>query len=208
MAHPVVTATLSVQGISTEVDVTDATQRFWLNGILFGNPVAQGAYNDSSHLTDSDDSNDVVIRNVKWFGTSQAEVDTILLSAYGSALYGEDQFGGTRANSNPVVIGLPLSQTVCQLHFHLASDIPIAISAAHFYAYDGISDTSPYKGITFYAAEAGQTTSWVAANGSSQALACSTQASSTMHDWFIAVSATPTTQGDHQGKIKFVYTYA
>jgi hypothetical protein len=110
MAHPVVTATLSVQGISTEVDVTDATQRFWLNGILFGNPVAQGAYNDSSHLTEADDSNDVVVRNVKWFGTSQAEVDTILLSAYGSALYGEDQFGGTRANSNPVVIGLPLSQ--------------------------------------------------------------------------------------------------
>jgi hypothetical protein len=207
MAIPVVTGTLSVQGISTEVDVTD-TQRLWLNGILFGDSVAEGAYNDSSNLTDSDDSNPVVLRNVKWYGVSQAQVDTILPSAYGPALYGDDQYGGTRDASNPIVVGLPLSNTVCQLHFHLASDIPIAISAAHFYAYDGINDTSPYKGITFYAAEAGQTTSWVAANGSSQALSCLTHPASLTHDWFIAISATPTTTGDHQGKIKFVYTYA
>jgi hypothetical protein len=97
---------------------------------------------------------------------------------------------------------------VCQFHINLTSDQPVAINGARFYAYDGITDTSPYKGITFYAAEAGQTNSWVAANGSSQALVCSTQASSVSHDWFIAVSASPTAQGDHQGKIKFIYTYA
>jgi hypothetical protein len=207
MAIPVVTGTVKVQGISTEVDVTD-TQRFWLNGILFGNAVAEGAYNDSSNLTESDDSNPITLRNVKWAGATQAQVDTILPSSYGPGLYGDDQYGGTRDVSNPVVVNLPLPITVCQLHFHIDSDTPVAITSANFYAYDGINDPTPYRGITFYAAEGGHTTSWVAANGSSQALVCTNQSSALTHDWFVAISASPTSLGDHQGKIKFVYTYA
>lgn len=207
MAIPDVTATLSVQGVSSETDILDA-ERFWINGILFGDNIAVGTYNDSSNLTDSADDDPVVLRNVKWINANQAEVDTVNLSSYGPAKYGLDTFGGTLDVSHPVIVNLPLPTDVCQFHINVTSDVPVSVTSAKFYAYDGINDTTPFRGITFYAVEGGTTPTWVAANGQTQALVCSNQSSALSHDWFVAVTASPTMTGDLQGKIKFVYTYS
>jgi hypothetical protein len=180
-------------------------QRLWLNGIQFGDHVPVSLFQDSSFLTEVDDSNPIEAHNVKRVDATHAVVD--IYPAYGSAIYGADVYGAPDTHS-PTTIVLPIETERCQLHVQITSDLPIAIQVARFYAYDGIIDTNPYRGIQFYAAEGGVSSQWFAANGSTQALSCATHPLALQHDYYLALSATPTDTGEKQGKIKFVYTYA
>lgn len=208
MAIANVSDTLSVRGIVSDYPVEEA-ERLWLSGLLYGDAVPVTAYQDSSHFTNVEDEADVLVPNVKYAGDTQAEIDLIGLSEYGVAQYGDDAYGGYHfLEGSPATVSLPVSAGNCQLHVQIRSDIAVSITVAKFYAYDGIADANPYRGITFRAAEGDVSTSWVAANGSSQALTCSTRTAALVHDYYIAVSATPTNTGEKQGKLKFLYTYS
>jgi hypothetical protein len=206
MAYADVSDTLSVQGITSET-IVDGVQRLWLNGISFGSEVDIGSYQDSSNLTTENDDHPLLLRNVKYVAPDQAQIETLQPSSYGPSYYGLDTYAGTRATGAGPTITLPIPTNVCQLHFKIDSDLPITITGARFYAYDGIDDVNLFPKIQFHAAEGGTNGLWTTANGSSQSLLLSQQASATTHDYFIALSASPTATGDKQGKIKFVYTY-
>lgn len=179
-------------------------QRFWLNGINFGDNVPVSVFPDSSFVTEVDDSNPIEIHNVKFVDVGHATVD--IYPSYGSAIFGGDVYGAPDSHT-PTLVSLPIDRAHCQLHVQILSDIPISISSAKFYAYDGITDTTPYRGITFYAAEGAVSTQWDEANGLSQALVCSNRTVALQHDYYLALSATPTETGEKQGKFKFLFTY-
>ena len=63
-------------------------------------------------------------------------------------------------------------------------------------------------GVTFQAAEGGTTSTWVAANGSGSALTIADDTAATSHDYFIAISVTPTSVGAKTGKVKLALTYS
>jgi hypothetical protein len=209
MALADVTATFNVQGITGDLEVDDL-QRLWLNGVVFGDNVPSSSFQDSTNFTDDSDELQAIVRNVKFLTGSTAEVDVVIPTTYGSAsIYGVDVYGGSQAMEGLTQqISLPVPHDYCQLRVHLDSTLPIHITSARFYAYDGIDDATPYRGLTFYAAEGDISTSWIAANGSSQALICQNQALASTHDFYIALSASPTDTGDKQGKFKFVFTYS
>jgi hypothetical protein len=209
MARARVSASLRLQGLTSDLPV-DSAQRFWLNGIAFGDNVPVSLPQDSNWLTEQDDTSPVLVRNTKRLSNTTAEIDLIQQTIYGSAsIYGEDVYGGSEAVvGSAQTVTLPLDPETCQFHIVVTSDLPIAITAAKFYAYDGIVDTNPYRDISFYAAEGGVSSSWIAANGSNQALTCGTRSSGIHHEYFVACSATPTQTGEKQGKIKFLYTYS
>lgn len=84
------------------------------------------------------------------------------------------------------------------------SDAPLKVNFAHgaavitedalFYAYDGATPADPPDGVDFRAAEIGDA-AWTEAEGSAAALALDDQGSNTSHDFFLAVSASPTSVG-------------
>lgn len=227
MAIADVSATMYLQGITAEYPVDEA-QRLWLNGVAFGDNVPAEQYQDGSNFTSVDDEFEQVLRNVKYLSATTAEVDLLVNATYGQAiygtdiygliaaatfgesLYGEQSYGGNlvREGAAQTVI-LPIPRQYCQLHIRVTSSLPISITSPKFYAYDGIDDVNLFRGIHFQAAEGEVSTTWVAANGLSQALVLQDHPSPDgTHDFYVALSASPDDTGDRQGKIKFIFTYA
>ena len=208
MAVADVSASIFLQGASSDLEVDEA-QRLWLNGVLFGDNVPAERYQDSSNLTTVDDLDAQSVRNVKYVSGTTAEVDEIIPSSYGKAIWGADVYGGDIIHEGVFqTVTLPIPATYCQLRLHVHSTLAVSIFSAKFYAYDGINDANPYRGIEFRAAEGDVSTQWVEASGSSQALPLASHPLATEHDWYVAVSASPNSTGDKQGKIKFVFTYS
>jgi len=203
VAH--VSTLLNVQTQEGHEVTVDDLERLWLNGLQFGDNVPVGLYQHSAFVTEQDDSDPIEAHNVEYVDNTHAKVD--VFPWYGRAIYGGDFYGAPDTHS-PTTVALPLLVELCQLHVLITSDIPIQITSAKFYAYDGITDTTPYRGIDFKAVEGGVSTSWTSANGSSQALVCQNHSSALSHEYFIGVSASPTSTGDKQGKLKFLFTYS
>lgn len=202
-----VSSSLYVQGITADIPIENL-ERLWLNGLAFDDAVPVSIYQNSSSLTESDDQDPLIVRNVKYLSSTQAEIDQVVVSSFGAAAFGFDGYGGSKAiEGNTQVVSLPVASDQCQLRVKIESTIPIAISAAKFYAYDGIIDVNPYRGIDFFAAEGGVSTTWQNANGVSLGLSCSDRTLNTVHNYYLAVSASPRQTGDKQGKLKFVFTY-
>lgn len=101
--------------------------------------------------------------------------------------------------------GAPTTAT-CPLLFNFADAASVATSAGKFYAFDGTTDATAMVGVTFQAIEQSNTT-WVAANGLGSAVSLANQGASTSHNFYIALSASPTSTGAKTGKIKMTLTY-
>jgi hypothetical protein len=95
----------------------------------------------------------------------------------------------------------------CGLKYNFSDPASVATSGGSFYAFDGATDATPMSGVTVQAGEGGQTTTWIAANGSGSALTLANQAAATSHDFYIFTSATPTSTGNKTGQLKIVLTY-
>jgi hypothetical protein len=109
--------------------------------------------------------------------------------------------------STVVAAGTVPTTAQCGLKFNFSDGASVATSAGKFYAYDGATDATPMAGITFQALEGGVSNAWVAANGLGSALTLANQGASTSHDFYIAVSMSPTSTGAKTGKLKISLTY-
>ena len=115
--------------------------------------------------------------------------------------------GNSPVNNNYDEASLPLSDAECALKVNFAHTSDVEVENAIFYAYDGTTTTNAPDGVTFQAAESGDST-WTAVGGSGSALALddkTTAASS--HDYFLPVSAKPTSVGAKTGKMRMELTY-
>lgn len=170
--------------------IDPSANRIWWNGATFGTNIPLSQYQDSTHISDTDDTHVCLtnhVNNTKYLGVSTVSVN------------------GSASSS------LPIDTGSCGLKLTFdTSDLggaSVATSGATFYAYDGTNDISPMSGVNFQAAEGGQSTHWTNANGSASALPLVDQSAATSHDFYIATSVSPTSIGAKTGKIKFVLTY-
>ena len=158
----------------------------WWNGAAFGDNIIIGEYQDSTHVADLNDNQRdtaAAVNNTKY-------VDATHVSING---------GGTTA--------LPVPTGSCGLLFTFSDPSSVQTSGAKVYVYDGVEDINVMEDIIFYAAEGGQSTNWVSANGLNSALHLQDQAASTTHNFYIATSLSPQTSGLKSGKLKIVLSY-
>lgn len=164
-----------------------ASDRIWFNGSTFGTNVTVSSYQDSTHISNSSDTHQCTtnhVNNVKYLTST-----TMSLNGAGST------------NLSTLTTG----QAPIKFNFSDASSV--ATSAASFYFYDGTTDATAMSGVTVQAAEAAVTSTWVAANGSGSALSIADDTAATSHDYFIAMSVSPTSTGAKTGKCKITLTY-
>jgi len=115
--------------------------------------------------------------------------------------------GNSPVNNNYDEASLPLSDGDCALKVNFAHTSDVEVENAIFYAYDGTTTTDAPDGVTFQAAESGDST-WTEAGGSASALALDDKTTAGQsHDYFIAVSAKPTSVGAKTGKMRMELTY-
>lgn len=163
-----------------------ATNRIWFNGVggTFGTNVVVSSYQDGTHVSDNADAHVAActtgghLHNTKFLtGT------TMSLDGAGSA----NLSTLTTANS-------PLKFVFDTSDLGGAS---VVTSGAKFYAYSS-SDGTPVSGVTVQAGEGAVTSTWVSIGTTGAAgagLALADQTTATSHNFFLAVSVTPTSTG-------------
>lgn len=173
------TFTWTLQGSTpTTIDASDIVQFAGSGG--FDSKITVGEYNDTTHVKSSggaDDSSGNTPNNNKFIsaaggtgGDSQAD--------WGDGTEDLDQ--------------ITTAEAALKINFSDASSV--ITEEAIFYAYDGSTTTAVPTGVTFYAAEVGDT-NWTNAEGSAAALTINDDTAATSHDYFIAVSASPESVG-------------
>lgn len=172
--------------LTTGTLTVNATDRVWWNGTNYGDNVVVGAYQDSTHISDSSDVHRCTTNHVN--NTKFLTSSTVSLNGAGSA------------NVNTITSGQ------AGLKFNFSDAASVATSNGKFFAYDGAADANPMSGVTFQAFEVGDS-SWTAANGSGAALTLDNQAAATSHDFYVATSVTPTSTGAKTGRVKISLTY-
>jgi hypothetical protein len=179
------TFTHSLQGTTaTEISATDKLQ---FAAATFDSKITVDAYNDSTHVKTSanaDKSSSNTPRNNKYLTSSTVSIN-----------------GAASKNLNTA------TDAECALKINFADASSISLESAIFYAYDGSTTTVAPSGLTVQAAEQGDS-SWSSVGGSAAALALGDKTTpGTSHDYFILVSATPTSVGAKTGKYRIELTY-
>lgn len=166
------TYTWYLQGTS-DTNIGDDILQF--AGGTFDSAITVGEYNDSTHVEDestsADNSDGKIPNNVKYV-------------ASGTGDWGD----GTESLAN-------ILDGECTLKINFAHGSAVAVSSHTLYAYDGTTTTEVPTGVTFQCAEGGDA-AWTNAEGSASALAIDDSSSSTSHDFYIAVSASPESVGE------------
>jgi len=173
--------------LTTGTLTVNATDRIWLTGSTFATNVTVASYQDGTHISnvsDVEQCSSFHCHNVKYLTGTTMSLD-----------------GAGSANLST------LTTANAPLKFNFSDASSVATSAATFYAYDGTTDATAMVGVTFQAGEASITSTWVAANGSGAALSIADDTAATSHDYYIALSATPTSTGAKTGKVKITLTY-
>lgn len=165
-----------------------ATDRVWFNGTNFGDNVVVAAYQTSTHISNSSDVHQCTtnhVNNVMYVSGTQANING----------------GGTVS----LAANVPTTAQ-CPLKINFSDGASVATSAGKFYAYDGTTDATPMAGVTVQAIQQSNTT-WIAANGSGTPVNLADQSAATSHDFFIALSLSPSSTGAKTGKFKASLTY-
>jgi hypothetical protein len=179
------TTTFVLQGTSpTTIEATDFLA---FSDGTFGNPVAVSSYNGGTHVRSSagaDDSDGNTPNNVKYV-------------ASGTGDWGD----GTEALSG-------MLDGEATLKITIAYDTNITVTDITMYAYDGSTTTNAPTDMAVQMAEQGDS-AWTQAHGSGSALSITDSSTpATSHDFYVAVSASPSTVGvksANKARIEFTY---
>lgn len=182
-------ATFVTKGIlQSGVQLTlNASDHIWVSGATFGSNIIVGSYQDSTHISDTNDvlrDTTASVNNMKFLTSTTASVNSAASVSLSTVTSGSAPF-----------------------MFVFSHGSSVATSAATFYAWDGTTSTSPLSGISFQAAEIGNST-WTAANGSGAALTLANQSASTSHTFYIALSASPTNTGAKVGSLTLQLSFS
>ncbi len=180
-----ISTTFVLQGTTPTTIASDASLQF--SDGTFGNPITVASYNDGSHVrssggTDASDGN--TPNNVKYVAS------------------GTGDWGDGTESLEDILDG------ECTLKVTVSESTNITVTDITLYAYDGTTTTDAPVGMTVQMAEQGDT-SWTQAHGSGSALSISDSSTPAEdHDFYVAVSATPTSVGvKSANKVRIEYTY-
>lgn len=173
------TYTWYLQGATpTTIEATDIVQ---FAAATFDSAIEVGSYNDTTHVESSVGAND---------SSGNTPKNSKFIS----------QTGGTGGDSQVDIGGGTvdldsISTANSPLKINFAHGSGVAVSAHIFYAYDGSTPATGPTGVTFVAAEQGDA-NWTAAEGSGSALSITDSGSSTSHNFYILLSASPDSVGE------------
>jgi hypothetical protein len=164
-----------------------ATDSIAFSDGTFGNAITVASYNDGTHVRSSgaaDSSDGNTPNNVKYV-------------ASGTGDWGD----GTESLAD-------ILDAECTLKLTISEDSNITVTDITMYAYDGDTTTNAPSGMDVQLAESGDA-AWTNADGSAAALTISdSDTPATSHDFYIAVSASPSSVGVKSGnKIRVEFTY-
>jgi hypothetical protein len=177
--------TVTAQVTGTPNFTLAATNRVWFNGVggAFGTNVVVGSYNDGTHASDNADAHLAACTTGTHMHNTKF-VDATHLSLDGAA---------SALNTTLTTAQAPLKFTFDTSDLGGAS---VVTNSAKFYAYS-TADGTPVSGITVQAVEA-TTATWVSVGTTGAAaagLSLGDQTTATSHNFFLAVSVTPTSTG-------------
>lgn len=175
----------------TEIEATDILQ---FAGASFDDPITVSSFNDTIHVETSVGGN-------KSSGNSPRNNKFV------------SQTGGTggdsQANWGDGVEDLDQITTAeAALRINITHTSAVALTGIKFYAYNGSNTATAPTGVTFHAAEVGDT-NFTNAEGSAAALTLDNKSADDEHDLFLVVSASPESVGLKDAfslRIEFTYS--
>lgn len=174
------TYTWVLQGSTpTTIESTDIVQLAGAGG--FDDPVTVGEYNDTTHVESSVGAND---------SSGNTPNNNKFVSQSGGT--GGDSTADWGDGTEDIDA---ITEAECALKINFSHGSAVAVTSHIFYAYDGSTTTSAPTGVTFVAAEQGDT-NFTGAEGSGSALSIGDSASATSHDFYILISASPDSVGE------------
>lgn len=159
-------------GTATTIAETDKVQ---FAGAAFNSAIQVGQYNDSTHVQTSGGANKSssnTPRNNKYLTNTTVSINGAGSSALSS-----------------------ISQANCALRINFSHTTAVTIQDHIFYAYNGSNTATGPTGVTFRAAERGNS-SWSTPAGSGSALSLADKTAATSHDFYLAISASPDSVGE------------
>lgn len=181
-------ATFQVDLQGSTDTVVAATDKVQFAGSGFDQPVRVSEYQDSMFVKGSG-------------GANKSSGNTPKNNKYVSST--EVDIGAGTVNLST------LTDADAALKINFSHGVAVDLSDVKLYAYDGVDTANAPVGVTFQAAEIGDT-SWTNAEGSANALAIDDSAAAAMsHDMFIATSASPESVGLKSSfKLRVELTYS
>lgn len=162
----------------TEIEDTDLLQ---FAGGTFDSPIVVSEFNDSTHVESSvgaDDSSGNTPNNNKFISQSG-----------GGGGKSQADWGDGIEDLDAIL------QAECALKINFSHGSAVSVSGHKIYAYDGSTPATGPVNVTFKIAELGDT-NFTEAEGSGSALSVADSGSSTSHDFYFIVSASPDTVGE------------
>lgn len=173
-------------GTPAWTDISTNTMVF--GGAGFGDTIAVGSYQDSTHIGTGDPGTDVCTtnhaNNVKYLTGSTMSVN-----------------GGGSEDINDT----NLLETECTLRVHFNHTSSVQITNARLYCFDGTTPTTEAPGIDAWAFERGvSATAWTKVNDASasyggdnagERMALGDKTAAQDHYWYVALSASPESVG-------------
>lgn len=167
----------------TTIGETDKVQ---FAGGTFDSPITVDEYNSSTHVEDTG-------------GDDESAGNSPYNSRYLTAST-VDMGSGSVALSSVSTANVPLK-------INFSDDVSVVTSDTIFYAYDGTTPANGPDGVSFFAAEQGDST-WTDAEGSGDAVEIEDQSTALSHDYFLLVSASPESVGEKNFALRIELTYA
>lgn len=186
------TQTWVLQGTSpTTIEATDLLE--FANG-TFGGAILVGEYNASTHVrsnANADDSSANTPKNNKFISQSG-----------GTGGDSQADWGDGTEDLDAIL------NAECALKLTVAFDSNITIANAIIYGYDGTTPATAPTDIDLRLAEKGDA-NWTQAEGSGSALGLTDKGTpATSHDYYIAISASPTAVGlENANKLRLEFEY-
>jgi hypothetical protein len=177
-------------GTPTTIEATDLIQ---FAGATFDSAITVGAYNDSIHVESSVGAND---------SSGNTPENNKFVSQTGGT------GGDSQANWGDGTEDLDQITTAeCSLKINFSHGSSVTTTGHILYAYNGSSTATGPTEVDFRAAEQGDA-NWTEAEGSGSAVSVTDDTTATSHDYYFAISASPTTVGEKTAfKIRSELTY-
>lgn len=184
--------TFELQGSTgTTIEATDILQFAGAGG--FDSKISVGQYNDTTHVESSVGANDS--------SANTPNNNKFISQSGGTGGDSQADWGDDTEDLDAI------TDAECALKINFSDASSVVTEDAIFYAFDGTTTTTAPVGVTFQAAESGDT-NWTNAEGSAAALELDDQSASTSHDFFIAVSSSPESVGAKDFAVRVELTYS
>lgn len=166
-------------GTPTTIEATDLVQFAGSGG--FDDPITVGAYNDTTHVESSVGAND---------SSGNTPLNNKFISqAGGTGGDSQADWGGGTEDLDQI------TTAEAALKINFAHGTSVATTGHVFYAYNGSSTATGPTEVDFRAAEVGDA-NFTEAEGSGTPVTVTDDTAATSHDYFLVISASPTTVGE------------